>query len=345
MASETRETNDILHLDFNSDYTLFTCGTENGFSIYNCNPLSERISFNMGGGLKYSEVLERSNIIVLVGGGINPRYPTNKAMVWDDDQKKCIGELNFRSLVRGVKISKEYIVVILEYKIYIYKLNDLKIVDSIETNPNSKGLCDLWFNSESNILACPELRVGFVRLEHYNKNKELNSTVIIEAHEGPLACISISQDGKLVATASEKGTLIRVYSTTNGKLYNEFRRGADYAEIYYLAFNKDSDMLVALSSKGTVHVFFLNELYDSYIPPMLRDYLPKYFNSTWSMKQYRFAGGEIDPKTIVGFIDNKTIIVATTAGYIYKLNFDANDKKTTQCILESSTKFVDCKKK
>jgi len=65
-------------------------------------------------------------------------------------------------------------------------------------------------------------------------------------------------DGTLLATASEKGTLIRIFDTSTGRNLQEVRRGADRAEIYSLAFNYNSLWLACSSDKGTVHIFSIS---------------------------------------------------------------------------------------
>ena len=45
---------------------------------------------------------------------------------------------------------------------------------------------------------------------------DVRRTKFIPAHTSALACIALSQDGKMLATASERGTLVRVHSTFDG---------------------------------------------------------------------------------------------------------------------------------
>jgi hypothetical protein len=59
-------------------------------------------------------------------------------MIWDDHQNRCIGELVFKSEVRSVKLRRDRIVVALQFKVYIYRFSDLKLLDSFITADNHR---------------------------------------------------------------------------------------------------------------------------------------------------------------------------------------------------------------
>ena len=105
------------------------------------------------------------------------------------------------------------IVVVLEARTYIYNFEELRLIDAIETCPNNKGLVALNPDPDNTVLATPDPQKGYVRVNVYEKNKSFK----IPAHNGALSAICLNYAGTLLATASEKGTIIRIYSTETGQ--------------------------------------------------------------------------------------------------------------------------------
>ncbi|KAJ8950474.1 hypothetical protein NQ314_007861 [Rhamnusium bicolor] len=60
-----------------------------------------------------------------------------------------------------------------------------------------------------------------------------SAPVWIAAHRSELGCLAINQQGTRVASASNKGTLIRVWDTTTRNQLVELRRGSDPATVYW----------------------------------------------------------------------------------------------------------------
>mmetsp|Transcript_17694 Transcript_17694/g.46047 ORF Transcript_17694/g.46047 Transcript_17694/m.46047 type:complete len:380 (-) Transcript_17694:117-1256(-) len=347
----------LLCVGFNQDFQCFAAGTASGFRVYNCDPFKEtfRREFN-NGGIGRVEMLFRCNILALVGGGETPKYPPNKVMIWDDHQGRCIGELSFRSQVRTVRLRRDRIVVALEHKVLVYNFADLKLLHQIETLSNVKGLVALSASSEATVLACPGLHKGQVRVELY----DVRRTKFISAHNSGLAQMTLSLDGKVLATASEKGTLIRIFSTADASKLQEVRRGADAASIYSLALSKDAAWLAASSDKGTVHIFALGggpaaarqqqqrrqameqapekaAANASSALSFIKGFLPQYFSSEWSFAQFRV---QEEAMSVVGFGPQPhTILVVTSTGGFYKCSFDPN--AGGQCNQDWYCKFLE----
>lgn len=87
-----------------------------------------------------------------------------------------------------------------------------------------------------------------------------NAKCVISAHDSPLAALAWSMCGRRLATASERGTVIRVFAVPERARLYEFRRGVKRCvSIACLAFSACGAYLAATSNTETVHVFRLGE--------------------------------------------------------------------------------------
>jgi WD40 repeat protein len=71
----------------------------------------------------------------------------------------------------------------------------------------------------------------------------------------PVSVVRFNQTATIIATASARGTLIRLFDTKTGSEVGEFRRGSFKADICSISFSPDSKKVAVLSSKGTIHLF------------------------------------------------------------------------------------------
>lgn len=159
----------------------------------------------------------------------------------------------------------------------------MRVIHTIRDIPsNPKGLCALSVDNEKSYLAYPgSSQVGEVQIFD---TINLRAITMIPAHDSPLSAIAFDWHGTKLATASEKGTVIRVFSIPQGKRLFEFRRGVRRyihsvgdlwpitmhlsftngfnfyrnATIYSLSFSPDSMYLCASSNLETIHIFRLD---------------------------------------------------------------------------------------
>lgn len=132
-----------------------------------------------------------------------------------------------------------------------------------KTVPNPYGLCCLGKTR----IAFLGQSMGQIWVVDLPENGQRGDNRIIPAHTGTLRALCMSKDEQLIATASEKGTIIRVFNTITAGKIAEFRRGVDPAIVFSLAFSPDNSFLAATSDKGTLHVFQIPEAARLVAPP------------------------------------------------------------------------------
>lgn len=86
---------------------------------------------------------------------------------------------------------------------------------------------------------------------------KLEAINVVEAHRSPLSCMVLNSEGTILATASDKGTIIRVFSVPEAHKLYQFRRGSMPSRIFSMSFNITSTLLCVSSATDTIHIFKL----------------------------------------------------------------------------------------
>ncbi|KAK7470772.1 Phosphatidylinositol 3,5-bisphosphate-binding protein [Stygiomarasmius scandens] len=307
-------TNPVLIFDtrFDADCQIFTTCTPAGFAVYQVCPFKLLRKRELTGGTLAAAVpLHTSSLLYLLGGGRSPLYPPNKVILWDDVVGSEVAELEFRERVRGIACRRGWLAVALRRRVVVFQVEEqVTRYAEYETSENIRGLVALATAAHSTLLVAPGRQTGHVQLVHLPPCREpvplgppssskpkkpaprpsKNPVSVIVAHNSALTTLSVPPSGRLLATTSSNGTLVRIWDTHSGNKVREFRRGIDKADIFGVAFRPDESEICVWSDKETVHVFSLLSASNtqssfSSLTPWIP--LPKYYSSEWSYAQYR----------------------------------------------------------
>ncbi|KAF7806579.1 autophagy-related protein 18b isoform X1 [Senna tora] len=247
----------ILCASFNQDYSCFVIGTRDGFRIFDTN--TGRLCYErVLGAFIIVEMLFSSSLLAIVGAGEQPSLSPRRLCLFNTTTGAALRELNFLTSILAIRMNRKRLIVILQDKAYVYDLNSLTILDTIDTVPNIKGLCAFSPCLDACYLALPASTTKGSALLYNVMDHHLHCE--IEAHRAPLAAMVLSSNGMYIATASEQGTMVRVYVVSDATKSFSFRRGSYPSTIYSLSFGPSKqlpDILAASSSSGSVHLFTL----------------------------------------------------------------------------------------
>ncbi|XP_026194275.1 WD repeat domain phosphoinositide-interacting protein 3 [Cyclospora cayetanensis] len=280
----------------NQNSRCIVAATRRGFVVYSTEPFKktfqrdlipaneEGLEEELPCSIALVEMLYTCNILAVVGSGNDELWQENVCVLWDDRQARSIVEMRFATRIIGVTMLREALLVVLENKVCIYLLRGLSLVDSVLTAPNPSGLCVAATTATSTqeqqkqtlVVACPALQKGTVQVLFYlvsaddsqgmpaeaegtEAESSLIQSISISAHENDLCCLCLSQDGSLLASASVKGTLVRIFSSASGQLLKEVRRGVNPALITCLCISPCNGLLAVCSNTGTLHLYRLGD--------------------------------------------------------------------------------------
>lgn len=356
MEESNEET--ILYSAFNYDNTSFCVGTNDGFQIFNSYPLKCKKKTEIDGGISIIDIINEKkeenekNILAFVGTGKNVRL-LNKVILWDSIKSKVLCEIVSSNNIKNIKLKKTKLFIVTENNINVFSRENTQgsyeLIDKIQTCHNKNGIIGISLDPKINMMAYLSEDIGKIIIKNYDEKK--NESKIINAHQSEIIALVMNYDGSLIASSSEKGTIIKIFKTKDQTLLKELRRGTEPATIYSLAFDINSKYIACSSNKGTIHIFHVksdeNEVQNqkSIIGSMISfiGIHNQYLCSEWSFAQYRL---NYSGRSIVAFSpDNSpSIIVITADGKYYKGSFDPKSIKECKTTEEKDLFSIDIKK-
>ncbi|KAI1610780.1 autophagy-like protein 18 [Exophiala viscosa] len=258
------------YVTFNQDYSHLAVGTSKGFRIFTTDPFAKCFESRDAGNIAILEMLFSTSLVALI---LSPR----RLQIKNTKRDSIICELTFPTTVLSVRLNRKRLVIVLEDQIYLYDIQTMKLLYTIETSPNPTAICALSPSSDNCYLAYPlpqkSSANSFSPPSHAPPHSthipptsgevllfdavKLEAVNVVEAHRSPLSCVTFNNEGTILATASDKGTIIRVFSVPDAHKLYQFRRGSMPARIYSMAFNITSTLLCVSSATETVHIFKL----------------------------------------------------------------------------------------
>ncbi|XP_033944933.1 WD repeat domain phosphoinositide-interacting protein 1 isoform X1 [Pseudochaenichthys georgianus] len=243
---------------FNQDSTSLAVGTKTGYKLFSLTKVDRLDCLHESAETPDVYIVERlfsSSLVVVVSTAMPQRMN-----IYHFKKETEICNYSYPNTIRAVKLNRQRLAVCLEESIYIHNIKDMKLLKTLLNTPsNPSGLCALSINHSNSYLAYPgSATTGEIIV--YDSNN-LNTVAMIPAHDSPLAALSFNASATKLASASEKGTVIRVFSIPEGLRLFEFRRGMKrYVNISSLSFSPDGQFLCASSNTETVHIFKMDQL-------------------------------------------------------------------------------------
>ncbi|CAG4976049.1 unnamed protein product [Colias eurytheme] len=281
-----RRSSGITSLAFNQNQGCFTCCLTSGLRVYNVDPLVEKAHYSKEelGEVSLCEMVFRTNWLLVVRARRpcslmllddqqrafraevlfkSPiralRARKDNLMILDDQQRAFRAEVLFKSPIRALRARKDKVAVVLTSSIQVLSLPSLQRVALLRTPASARPLCALATDPNAvQLLAAPAHRKGSLQLLDVSravKGAQSSSPAVVGCHQTDLVCISLSANGAKLATASERGTIIRLWDTSTKQMIHELRRGSDYADVYCINFNWSGSLVCCVSDKGTLHVW------------------------------------------------------------------------------------------
>jgi len=241
----------LVHAAFNSTATHFVAATASGIRVFSCTPLKHVFS---KGFVPSPDAGSRSRVITadLAPSGTlaavvfrpdpSAAAPSDaddegdrirycsvglRGHLLRDDDISINSSTSSSCRVRAVRHEGGHVLVAGDGKTALHGTSSgraLKQCLEVDTGPNPLGVCalaEVRGGKQTVVLASPRPAKGQVQVCHRGSGG--GRGVDVHAHRSSIVCVALSRDGRLLATASSKGTVVRIFTVADGNKVNEVR--------------------------------------------------------------------------------------------------------------------------
>ena len=224
----------VVHVPFSGGASHFVASTTTGFHVFSCGESVERVRYKSIADVSYgaevtsAEMLTWSRLAVVTrktGGAEH-----DAIYFFDEESKRTIRISSAKTpslgVVGGVRLLGDHAIIAGQEMAMLVVRGDIKNSELVETGPNPLGLCALAVDRRAAtfVYALPLPEQGAVQVRRGGHP----GSVDVRAHGSGVACLALSRDGRLLATAGSKGTLVRIFSTDDGAMVQEVSNASYY---------------------------------------------------------------------------------------------------------------------
>ena len=245
--SEKKIKNKILYLSFNKDKSCLSLGMQNGYRIYDLTKKDNLFFYerNFGKGIGIIEMLEKTNILGLVGGGSDPWDKPNKLFIYDDREGKVIANFGFRNNILNIRLKKDKMLVICETHIFLINFGDYKTIESISLGEEKRSIVGFAFtlNSQVNKLAYNFINSveNKIIVNNYDENNKKTSIEIKSnlKQNNLIRFMEFSKKGQFLVVAAVKSRYLELFNSETGVNICKCDMESDSLNVKFICFSKD----------------------------------------------------------------------------------------------------------
>ena len=160
--------------------------------------------------------------------------------------------------IQSVKLNPRRLIVLTDKSLIIYRLTDLSLLHIVErSGSNRPPLLSTTCSGENGLCAIVIDTGNILLIDTYT----LYRYPVFSAHTSAISALDISMDGSLLATASIKGTIVRLFrirgipAEAAPSLCGLLRRGRNESPIRSVLFDSKTEWITVVGDSDTAHIY------------------------------------------------------------------------------------------